>query len=104
MDGPEDLALLVYDPIREGGETVMQAPPERDPVGRRGRNGDRAQPRNMFMVHLAPLRGESESGSPAARRGFRGSERTSRSGVLSQIILLREKPRHYRELPHDYPR
>jgi hypothetical protein len=31
----------------------MQAPPERDAVGRRGRNGDRAQPRDMFMAHLA---------------------------------------------------
>jgi hypothetical protein len=34
--GAEDLALLVYDPIRESGETVMQAPPERDAVGWRG--------------------------------------------------------------------
>jgi hypothetical protein len=31
----------------------MQAPPERDTVGRRGRNGNSAQPRDMFMAHLA---------------------------------------------------
>ena len=53
----EDLALLIYDAIREGRETIMQAPPERDAVGRRGRNGNRAQPRDMFMAHL---RGEFE--------------------------------------------
>jgi hypothetical protein len=32
--GVEDLALLIYDPIREGRETIMQPPPERDAVGR----------------------------------------------------------------------
>ena len=55
MHGPEDFALLVSDPIRERGKTVMQAPLEIDPVGRRGPNDDRAQPCDMFMVHLATL-------------------------------------------------
>ena len=94
--GVEDLALLIYDPIREGRETIMQAPPERDAVGRRGRNGDRAQPRDIFMARLATFAASSESGSPVARREFRGSERTSGSGVLSPIIRLCEKPRHYK--------
>src|SRR4029077_13856305 len=35
-------------------------------------------------------------GSPAARREFRGSGRTSCSGVLSPIIRRCEKPRHYK--------
>ena len=73
----------------------MQAPPERDAVGRRGRN-DRAQPRHMFIAYLASFAASSESVSPAARREFRGSGRTSRSGVLSTIIRLCEKPRHYK--------
>ena len=55
MHGPEDFALLVSDPIRERGKTVMQAPLEIDPVGRRGPNDDRAQPCDMFMAHLATL-------------------------------------------------
>ena len=55
MHGPEDFALLVSEPIRERGKTVMLAPPEIDPVGRRGRNDDLAQPGDMFMAHLATL-------------------------------------------------
>src|SRR6516165_3807647 len=55
MHRPEDFALLVSDPIRERGKTIMQAPPEINPVGRRGRNDDRTQPCDMFMAHLATL-------------------------------------------------
>jgi hypothetical protein len=55
MHCTEDFALFVSDPIRERGETGMQAPPEIDPIGRRGRNDDCAQPCDMFMAHLATL-------------------------------------------------
>ena len=80
--GAEDLALLIYDPIREGRETIMQAPPERDAVGRRGRNGNRAQPRDMFMVDLAALAASLNQAHLQSVGSLAEADEHCRSGVL----------------------
>jgi hypothetical protein len=94
--GDEDLALLVYDPIREGRETIMQAPPERDAVDRRGRNGDRSQPRDMFMARLATFAASLNQAHLQPVGSFAEADEHRVVVSFSLIIRLCEKPRHYK--------
>ena len=73
----------------------MQAPPERDAVGRRGRNGNRAQPRDMFVAHLATFAASLNQTHLQPIGSLTEANEHRVVASFSAIICLRQKPRHY---------